>query len=158
MEATCRSRMPPLPRRFASIAWFWRIRDPVGGRASDTQMSDVRLDQDRGNRDTAVVYVHLPTPLVPGIHSWTRDQKLGPGCRNSRQDNPDKRWWRRRELKPGLAFRASARRCDKKPVFIGRNAHSGSWAQSSEIAPKRTKTQKFCHQLSSMKPTPTVGF
>jgi hypothetical protein len=72
--------------------------------------------------------------------------------------NPNKRWWRRRELKPGWAFRVSARRCDKKPVFIGRNAHSEPWVPSSEIAPKRTKTQKFCHQLSSMKPTPTAGF
>ena len=72
--------------------------------------------------------------------------------------NPSKRWWRRRELKPGWAFRVSARRCDKKPVFIGRNALSEPWDQSSEIASKRTKTQKFCHQLSSMKPTPTVGF
>ena len=32
---------------------------------------------------------------------------------------PNKRWWRRRELKPGWAIRESAKKCDKKPVFIG---------------------------------------
>ena len=72
--------------------------------------------------------------------------------------NPSKRWWRRRELKPGWAIRVSARTCDKMTVFIDRNAHSGSWAQSSEIASKRTKTQKFCHQLSSIFPGLTARF
>ena len=67
-------------------------------------------------------------------------------------------WSGRRDSKPRFRFRDSARKRGKKPVFIGLNACSSSCVRTQKRASFCRKTQKFCHQLSSISPGLIVRF
>ena len=100
----------------------------------------------------------------PGFLSLNSHQQRGrqnrenikPGvCRGFRGERG---WSGRRYSKPRFRFRDSARKCNKKPVFIGPNACSSSRIRTRKRASFCRKTQKFCHQLSSISPGLIVRF
>jgi len=136
-------------------AWSPRINRPRG-RPAVIRRQGRRGHQRVFQRKSHEGGSHLRSPELSATGSTGRPVVRGATRVENRWNhqpffkNPSKRWWRRRELKPGWAVRVSARRCDKKPVFIGRNALSLVRARFSKTAPKRTKMQKICHQLSSI--------
>ena len=131
---------PSAPRGITWMSWV----AAQGGSRGTPQLPD------RDGNQASVVQAH-----------WKdRRRWFAPGCvwrtlavichRKSRAfKNPNKRWWRRRELKPRFRFRDSARKRGKNPYSLGemRFQSLGISRRKSHRSARKCKNSVInCHQ------------